>query len=194
MNSLVALPIVAAMPVAAPAMTADDSMLLKLEEQIFEQYEAAHAHDDEIYRVFEIWTGESKRLCDEATREIIEGRTPSLTSEQRWDLVKAMPESKEPTRLVGLGEPFFEKMDALIKQMFALPAHTAGGRRAKVAVLISCVMHPEWTESDEDADYDVRMGRRLLIEFIGGEPGQNAPQSVRIGDEPWQRIGTNDTR
>jgi len=31
-------------------------------------------------------------------------------------------------------------MDALIKQMFATPAHTAEGRRAKVSVLLGCVM------------------------------------------------------
>jgi hypothetical protein len=76
MNTLVSLPIVAAMPGVAPAMSADDSVLLKLEEQIFEQYEGATINDDEIYRVHAIWYDECKRLHDEATREIIEGRTP----------------------------------------------------------------------------------------------------------------------
>ena len=107
MNSLVALPIVTAIPVVAPAMTPlDDSALLKLklEEQIFEQYEGATAHDDEIYRVQEIWTGEVRRLESEAITSMIEGRS-ALTPKQRWELVKAMPESNEHTRLVTLGEP-----------------------------------------------------------------------------------------
>jgi hypothetical protein len=33
-----------------------------LEEQIFEQYEGAHAHDDELYRVHVIWHDEVSRL------------------------------------------------------------------------------------------------------------------------------------
>jgi hypothetical protein len=101
---------------------------------------------------------------------MIEGRSP-VTSKQRWDLVKAMPESKEHTRLVELGEPFFARMDALIKQMFAIPAHTADGRRAKATVLLTCIMPSEWrTETDKDAD--IEMARKLLIEFVGGEPGE----------------------
>jgi hypothetical protein len=41
---------------ARPALAspADDSALLALEEQIFEQHELAHAHDDEIIRLSEI--------------------------------------------------------------------------------------------------------------------------------------------
>jgi len=177
MNSLIALPIVVAMPVAVPAMPSnaaplDDAELVKLEEQIFEQYEGAHALDDEIYRVFEIWGDEVKRLDREAIVDHLQGRS-ALTSDERWQLVKAMPESKEHTRLVELTEPFFARMDALIKQMFAIPAHTADGRRAKVAVLLTCIMPSEWrTETDKDADYDIEMARKLLIEFVGGEPGE----------------------
>jgi hypothetical protein len=39
-------------------------------------------------------------------------------------------------------------------------------------VLLACVMGSEWTETDKDADYDIEMARKLLIEFIGGEPGE----------------------
>jgi len=156
---------------AAAALPADDSALLNLEEQIFEQYEAAHAHDDELYQVHVIWRDELSRLESEAIKAAIESR-PFLTQKQQWDLVTAMPESKEHTRLVTLGEPFFARMDLLIKQMFAIPAHTADGRRAKVTVLLTCVMGSEWTETDKDADYDIEMARKLLIDFIGGEPGE----------------------
>jgi hypothetical protein len=42
--------------------------------------------------------------------------------------------------LCNLQEPFLTKMDALIKQMFAIPAHTAEGRRAKATILLGCVL------------------------------------------------------
>jgi hypothetical protein len=158
-------------PTPAVALPADDSALLKLEEQIFEQHEAAHAFDDEIDRVVEIWTGEGIRLEREALKEQLAGR-PTLTSKERWELVRAMPESKEHTRLAGLADPFFDRRDALGKQMFAIPAQTADGRRAKVTVLLACVMGSEWTGTDKDADYDIEMARKLLIEFVGGGPGE----------------------
>jgi hypothetical protein len=63
-------------------------------------------------------------------------------------------------------------MGALIKQMFATPAHTAEGRRAKVTVLLGCVMDDDWGHVDEMTDYPQLMARSLLIEFIGGEPGE----------------------
>ena len=158
-------------PTPAVALPADDSALLKLEEQIFEQHDAAHAFDDEIDRTLAIWTAEGIRLEREALKEQLAGR-PTLTSKERWELVRAMPESKEHTRLAGLADPFFDRRGALVKQMFAIPAQTADGRRAKVTVLLACVMGSEWTEIDKDADYDIEMARKLLIEFVGGEPGE----------------------
>jgi hypothetical protein len=62
-------------------------------------------------------------------------------------------------------------MDALIKEMLVTPAHTADGRRAKVQVLLVCILGQEWTGIDEQTDYPERMARDLLIEFVGGEPG-----------------------
>jgi hypothetical protein len=61
-------------------------------------------------------------------------------------------------------------MDALIKQMFATPAHTAEGRRAKVIVLLGCVLGDDWRRVDEETDYPEQMARTMLIEFVGGEP------------------------
>jgi hypothetical protein len=145
----------------------DDRALLKLEEQIFEQYEAAHAYDPELIRLSEIWITEAKRLANEAYA----GRS-SLTHKEQWDLVRAMPESEEHDRLVDLQNPFFDRMDAYMKQMFAMPARTEEGRRAKVSVLLSCVMDSDWRHVDEETDQPIRQARNLLIEFIGGEPGE----------------------
>jgi hypothetical protein len=63
-------------------------------------------------------------------------------------------------------------MDDLIKQMFAMPAHTAEGRRAKVTVLLGVILGDDWNRVDEETDYPELMARKLLIEFIGGEPGE----------------------
>jgi hypothetical protein len=63
-------------------------------------------------------------------------------------------------------------MEALIKQMYATPAHTAEGRPAKVMVLLGVILGEDWRDHDDETDYPQLMARRLLIEFIGGEPGE----------------------
>jgi hypothetical protein len=121
----------------------------------------------EIIRLGEIWYAESKRLAN----EFYAGRS-TLTQGERLALITAMPESKEHARLVKLQNPFYERMDALVEEMFATPAHTAEGRRAKVSVLLGCVMGGDWCAVDEETEYPERMARKTLIEFIGGEPGE----------------------
>ena len=52
---------------ASPAVrdrTPDDSALLAMEEQYFEQYELAAAHDDEIIRLSDIWQAEMNCLYE----------------------------------------------------------------------------------------------------------------------------------
>lgn len=83
-----------------------------------------------------------------------------------------LPECVEHSRLCGLQEPFYMRMDTLVKQMFATPAHTAEGRRAKATVLLGCVLGDDWRRTDAQTDYPEMLARRLLIEFIGGEPGE----------------------
>jgi hypothetical protein len=100
-----------------------------------------------------------------------EGRR-TLTPAERWDLVRAMPESKEHDRLVELQDPFYDRMNAYMEQMFATPARTAEGRRAKAVVLLRCVMGSDWCHVDAETDHPQLTARKLLIEFIGGEPGE----------------------
>jgi len=167
---------VAAVAVIPKAIAAplDDSALVKLEEEIFEQYEGAKAFDDEILRLSAIWTDESNRLYDES----LSSDTP-LTPQQRWALVTDMPECKEHNRLCKLQDPFYLRMDALVKEMFATPAHTAEGRRAKAEVLLGCIMGDDWRHVDKETDYPELMARKLLIEFIGGEPGESLRDQFR---------------
>ena len=159
----------AAVSTAASIVTAqpDDSALLKLEEQILQEHEAAMAFDPEMIRLQEIWTTEWKRL----NHAFYAGQS-ELTKEEIWERVKAMPESKEHIRLWKLQDPFYNRKDALIKEMFAMPAHTAEGRRAKVPVLLSCITGDEWTGVNEETEYPERMARNLLIELVGGQPGE----------------------
>jgi hypothetical protein len=160
----------AAMPQACSA-SLDDSELVNLEEQIFEQYEGACAFDAEIIRLSAIWTAEGRRLYEEALSREVQAGT-YLTPDERWALVSDMPECEEHNRLCRLQDPFLARMDALVKQMFAMPAHTAEGRRAKVSVLLGCILAGDWQLTDDEMDYPEQMVRRLLIEFVGGEPGK----------------------
>ena len=43
-----------------------------------------------------------------------------LTPEERWDIVTKIPECVEHNRLCRLQEPFFTKIDALVKQLAAI--------------------------------------------------------------------------
>jgi len=154
---------------AMPAAPQDDRKLLELEEQIFEQYNGACAFNDEILRLSKIWTDKRRQLYDEAlSREA----DVHLTANERWVLFTDMPEYREHSRMCELQAPFYERMEALIKQMYATPAHTAEGRHAKVMVLLGCILREDWREHDDETDYPQLMGRRLLIEFVGGEPGE----------------------
>ena len=45
-------------------------------------------------------------------------------------------------------------------------------RRAKVTVLLRCVLGDDWRRTDEQTDYPERMARTMLIEFISAEPGE----------------------
>jgi hypothetical protein len=149
---------------AASSQPQDDVALLALEEQIFEQHAAAAAYNDEIYRLADILRLAVLYL----DREIKEGRC-DLSQDELWSRIKELPESKEQSRLVKLQEPHFTEMDKLIKKMWATPAHTQAGRRAKLAVLLGAIMPADWREHDGDADYDICRARDMMIEFVGGE-------------------------
>jgi hypothetical protein len=141
---------------SAPAAQLNESTLLKLEEQIFEQYEGACTFDDEIIRLSEIWTTESNRLYYASLDA--EGNCP-LGPKERWALVTDMPECIEHSRLSKLQDPFYRRMDALVKEMFATPAHTAEGRRAKVTVLLGCILGGDWQRVDAETDHPELMVR-----------------------------------
>jgi hypothetical protein len=151
----------AAAIISQPALTPpDDGALVKIEEEIFEACEGAAAYDDDIRRASDIWTEEMRRLP--------EGMTPK----ERCDAVMALPACIEHNRLSMLQEPYYLRMDELIAKMFATPAHTAEGRRAKVAVLLGILLDDDWRGVDAETDRPELLARNLLIEFIGGEPGE----------------------
>jgi hypothetical protein len=134
---------------AMPAAPQDDRKLLELEEQIFEQYNGACAFNDEIIRLSEIWPGKVRQLYDEALKKEWQAGV-YLTADERWKRAMDTPECREHSRLCTLQEPFFARMEALIKQMYATPAHTAEGRHAKVMVLLGCILGEDWREHDDE--------------------------------------------
>jgi hypothetical protein len=153
---------------AAASQPQDDRVLLELEEQIFEQGELASAYDGEITRLGRIWKDESSRQYQEALlREVQTG--VYLSADERWRLVTDTPACIEHDRLCKLQDVHIAKMEALVKQMWAIPAHTPEGRRSKVLVALN-LLPDDWRVAD--ADYGIAETRELLIQFVGGELGE----------------------
>jgi hypothetical protein len=125
--------------------------------------------EPEAERLDDIWCKENHRLHDafEATRT-------GPTFAERKAIIDAMPEFKECMRLRHLQASEREAADGLVKQMFAIPAHTAEGRRAKVSVLLGFVMDDdEWRAAKQPGDvWDIIQARDLMIELVGGELGE----------------------
>ena len=163
---------------AIASVQSDDSVLLELEEKIFEHHAAATKYDAEIHRLGTIVQSEGRRLYDEAlAAEVRQGRLECyLTPDQRWAkvsaMVSAMVENEELTRLIGLQDAHWYAMDGSVEKMWTIPAHTPEGRRAKVLVLLGVILDTDWRQADEMATYEARRLRSILFEFIGGEPGE----------------------
>jgi hypothetical protein len=153
-----------AAPTSAPqCFLADDSELLELEKEIFASREKAQAFDPEIMRLSEIWEGELSRL----EAEFNAGRS-TLTTFQRWEAVKEMPESAEHTRLAALQRPHYDAYDAALERMFALPAQTAEGRAAKATVVLGLMADIGYDE--DEGDYPLNLVRQLLTELAQVRP------------------------
>ena len=162
MTAMVASATIVTVPTIAQAAPDATAELLDLQEQIFEADEAANAHHAEIERPHGIIGDEVERLYDDWQSD--------LTKKERWALVTAMPESKEHDRLVRLAAPHHDRVGKLIERMWAIPATTPEGRQAKFLVLLDHVMGGDWLEPDGPADWHIEMARKMMIEFIGGEP------------------------
>ncbi|MDA9400520.1 hypothetical protein [Bradyrhizobium sp. CCBAU 45389] len=162
----------AAAPLAATSALAssdDDGALLQLQEQVFEAWEAWHAHDDEIYGpcgLDKLRRAEYDRLLEQEKE-----RGSYISSRERWDVVFQNPEVQRLDQLVVLSEQHFERMAALVEQMWSIPAKTEAGRSAKVEVLLTCVM--DWRDPDEAMDWRPLMARRLLIDLVGGKEAES---------------------
>lgn len=156
----------AALPLPGAAVDAT-SRILTLEKQIFEAYDAAKAYDEDINRCMTIWRDELLRLDAEARSHGVLLAASELMSSVNDGCTAAIAEQN---RLTALQDPHYARMDQLVKEMWATPARTSDERRAKVEVLLICIMRDDWRDHDQAADYDIRMARKLLIEFVGGEP------------------------
>jgi hypothetical protein len=174
MNMIVSAAALTAGSKAIASVQPDDSVLLELEEKIFEHHAAATEYDAEINRLGAIVQSECRRLYDEAlAAEVREGRLECyLKPDQRWAKVSAMVENEELPRLIGLQDAHWYAMDGSVEKMWTIPAHTPEGRRAKVSVLLGVILDTDWRQADEMATYEARRLRSILFEFIGGEPGE----------------------
>jgi hypothetical protein len=155
-----------ALPAAALAQMEDQS-LLDLERDILDVHRQATADDEEISQCMHAWRDEWLRLDKEAK----DGRI-NLTQEEISEAVGKLPSVARQKVLNEIAQPHYDRMDDLIEKMWAIPARTAEGKRAKFQVLLICIAKSDWLDNEHDADYDTRMIRSLLLELLGGEQAE----------------------
>ena len=91
---------------------------------------------------------------------------------ERWDIVKAMPESAEHERLDEAATTLLrpaghnDGADVLYSGTDGGGAPRQGGRASQL------YLGRDLLSDDEDTDYPLRTARNLLIEFVGGAPGE----------------------
>ena len=142
----------------------DDATLLEMEKEIFQLREKIHAFDPETARLQNIWSDEMIRLHQASLTGDCK-----LSKEERSAAVAAMPEAIEHSRLVAEQRPFREQSDELVEQMWSTQARTPEGRRAKLLVLLGHIMVDDWRADNREVDWEIKMARDLMIEFVGGE-------------------------
>jgi uncharacterized protein (DUF1778 family) len=96
----------------------DDGEVLSLASEILRLNQLAHQDDDEMVRLQSIW-------CDAGIRLREEDR---YSRDEQWEMVKAIPESAEHTRLVKKSDPYFESADRLMKRLWSIPAKNKRGK------------------------------------------------------------------
>lgn len=144
-----------------------DARLLEMEREILKLQAKIDEFKPEIARLHDILASEFRRLSREAAAGIND-----LSERLRLDMVRAMPEHAEHSRVCDEQQAYYDVADRLVKEMWSLEAETSEGKAAKFSVWINYIMTSDWRESDKDADYDIEMTRRLLVEMIGGEPAE----------------------
>ncbi|KRR20350.1 hypothetical protein [Bradyrhizobium retamae] len=175
MNMIVGAAITGATIPAAALAIIEDQPLLDLERDILEAYRQATIDDDEISECVHAWRDEWLRLdC-----EVKEGRI-KMTQDEVSEAIGRMPEVARQAELNRLAQPHFDRLDELVKEMWAIPARTAEGKRAKLEVLLTCIAGAGWLDNDKDADYDVRMTRSLILELLGGEQAERFKEQFAV--------------
>jgi hypothetical protein len=96
---------------------------------------AAEVYDDDIERCFHEWTAEYERLIAEADAGRLE-----KTRAEVWEIIMQHPSGSEQSRLDALQAPHCQVWDKLIKEIWPIPATTTNYRRAKVEVLLVCIL------------------------------------------------------
>ncbi|WP_338821972.1 hypothetical protein [Bradyrhizobium septentrionale] len=90
-----------------------------------------------------------------------------------------MPEFKDYNRLVSRAQPHRDRVNAIINEMRSIKAETADGRRAKVSVLLNCVMSREWLKADDKAEWEIKQAREFLFELVRASRVSSCASSSR---------------
>ncbi len=168
--SVVSVGALTAVAMTTAAVHADDQRLLELEELIFERKHAADELSAQDAPLRVIWIAEQRRLHDAFEAAGFGGTTFA----EMKAIINAMPEYRESIRLADLRQIEWDAQDQLIEEMWNIKAQTPEGRRAKLTVLLGVIMDDEeWLNAAvPGTTYDVVRARDLMIEMVGGEPGE----------------------
>lgn len=152
---------IASQSTALPALAQEnpDAEIIRLSDRILELRDQADVIDEES-----IWPFEPR--CVEIAEA---GRYTTGRAEHQaiWDEIC---KHRRDTGMEAAAEEqgvLFDEADVLIKKLWSIPAKTEEGRQAKVWALFRHVMPADWFESDRDAEWEIQMARKLLLEFAG---------------------------
>jgi hypothetical protein len=92
--------------------SAVDNRVLNLKEKLDE-------HLPEIVRLQNVWSGELMRIGD------------TLSREDAWKRIKAMPEAIEQEKLTAIDRPLYQEGDVLVEEIWKIRAQTLEGKRKR---------------------------------------------------------------
>ena len=142
-----------ALAVSAVAGTDDDARILELERLITIQYEkgeALYAQIDEDY---------NERLYEHYRKN---GNQSFEEQQHAWT---ADPHNAAQEAILKADYQAISDAEPHINEMFSTPAKTVAGRQAKLRVLKNWIWHDDFTTPLDDADWEIKMTRRLLTEL-----------------------------
>jgi hypothetical protein len=121
---------------------------------------------------------EIDRLCDEKNKiyaaelyphqerfEQLYGRYVRTESKEDGEIAARFDRESGREAAITRGAELMRRADALIKQVWSTPCQSDTDRVVKTRIFLKHIGGKEWCGPDRDLDWEIGLGRRLLIEF-----------------------------